>query len=169
MQPIQRTPLGAIGRGLVAGVAGTAAMTALQAVEQRLTANGGGEQEPPASWDETPAPAQVGERVMHGIFHRPLRLARAPVLTNVVHWSYGTALGGWFGILQDSLAIPRGVDGVLFGTLVMASDYSTLPAMGIYKPAWKYSPKTLAVDLGRHLVYGIAVAATYRALDRRSR
>ena len=39
--------------------------------------------------------------------------------------------------------------------------------MGIYKPPWKYSPATIALDLSYHLVYGVATAAAYEAISRR--
>jgi hypothetical protein len=45
--------------------------------------------------------------------------------------------------------------------------YVQLVPMGLYKPPWKYPPKDLAMDLSSHLVYGVAVAGTYRVLDRR--
>lgn len=67
------TPVGAIGRGLVAGAIGTAAMDALLFVRYRR--NGGGssaeEWESSAgltSWDNAPAPAQVGKRLVEGLF-----------------------------------------------------------------------------------------------------
>jgi hypothetical protein len=36
----------------------------------------------------------------------------------------------------------------------------------VYQPPWKYPAKELAVDLSYHVVYGLAVAAAYAALDR---
>jgi hypothetical protein len=166
MRTFMRTPLGAVGLGVAAGLAGTAVMTAVQLAEQKL--RGSGESEPPTSWDETPAPAQVGERVARGVFEHPLDLEQAPTVTNVVHWSYGTAWGVGFGIVQRSLGIPLLPAAAGFGTLVWASDYAVLPAMKIYKQPWKYPASTLAVDLARHLAYGAGVAGAYALLERRS-
>jgi len=43
--------------------------------------------------------------------------------------------------------------GLPFGATVWASDYVILPAAKLYKPIWDYDAKTLANDLGAHLVY----------------
>src|ERR1700712_540474 len=104
MRTFLRTPLGAIGLGVAAGLAGTTVMTALQLAEQKL--RGPRDSSPPESWDEAPAPAQVGERVAGGVFQHPLDLADAPKVTNVVHWSYGTAWGVGFAIAQRSFGVP---------------------------------------------------------------
>jgi hypothetical protein len=166
MPSFTKTPLGAIALGAAAGIAGTAVMTGVQLAEQKL--RGGSGSEPPASWDEAPAPAQVGERVARGVFEHPLDLEQAPRITNVVHWSYGTLWGIGFGIVQRSLSLPVLPAAVGFGTLVWASDYAVLPAMKIYEPAWRYPASTLAIDLGRHLAYGAGVAGAYALLDRRT-
>jgi hypothetical protein len=166
MRAFTRTPLGVIGLGAAAGLAGTAVMTAVQLAEQRL--RGSGESGPPKSWDEAPAPAQVGERVARGVFQRPIDLDQAPRVTNVVHWSYGMAWGVAFAVVQRSLGIPVLPAAAGFGTLVWASDYVVLPAMKIYEPAWKYPASTLAVDLARHLAYGAGVAGAYALLEQQT-
>ena len=38
--------------------------------------------------------------------------------------------------------------------------------MHVYEPPWRYTVKKLATDLANHVVYGLAVAGAYRALDR---
>ena len=42
-----------------------------------------------------------------------------------------------------------------------------LPAMKLSPPPWEQPPAELALDASYHLVYGMAVAAAYRLLDRR--
>jgi hypothetical protein len=163
---LRGTPLGVIATGLVAGAAGTAVMTAFQLSEQRLRASADGAEQPPASWDEAPAP--VGERVVGGVLHRDLDLDQAATVTNVVHWSYGTLLGAAFGILQSSFRLPVIAAASGFGTLVWSGDYAILPALGSYRPAWRYPVRTLALDLARHLVYGAGVAVAFTAVDHRT-
>ena len=48
-----------------------------------------------------------------------------------------------------------------FGAAVWAGGYVVLPLLGVYKPIWKYDLKTLGKDLGAHLVFGTATAATF--------
>jgi uncharacterized membrane protein YagU involved in acid resistance len=87
-----------------------------------------------------------------------------PLLTNAVHWSYGSSLG----VAYAFLPIPRGAGsvtrGIVFGTIVWAASYVELVPLGIYEPPWHYPARTLAKDIGYHLVYGLGVAATDRLL-----
>jgi hypothetical protein len=82
-----KTPLRALVQGLVAGAVGTAALTAYQGLTQD------GDSETPRSWSQTSDPAQVGHRVVEGVFRRAVPLEKAGVMTNVVHWMYGTGWG----------------------------------------------------------------------------
>jgi Protein of unknown function (DUF1440) len=159
-----QTPIGAIGRGLLAGAVGTAAMDALLFVRYRRS---GGEQPftrwelsaGVVSWEQAPAPAQVGKRLVEGLFGVELPPARARLVNNVTHWAYGMFAGALYGIAAGSLPAPRTRYGLAFGAAVWASGYVVLPAAGLYEPIWKYDARTLADDLSAHLVYGVATAA----------
>src|SRR6202035_1402458 len=90
--PATPTPVGAVVRGLLAGAAGTAAMDALLFMRYR---RGGGKSkleewelsEGLSSWDEAPAPAQVGRRLTEGLFDIELAPTRVPLVNNVTHWA----------------------------------------------------------------------------------
>lgn len=159
------TPLGAIARGLVAGAVGTAAMDALLYARYR---RGGGEQGPAdwetsaglSAWEDAPAPAQVGRRLVEGLFPVELEPGRARLVNNVTHWAYGMLGGAQLGVVAPSLPRLRVLHGIPFGASVWGAGYVVLPAMKLYKPIWEYDAKTLANDLSAHLVYGLATAAT---------
>ena len=118
------------------------------------------------SWEEAPAPAHVGKRLIEGLFGIELPPTRARLVNNVMHWAYGVLNGAQYGIVAESLQIPRIRYGLAFGATVWASDYVILPAAKLYKPIWDYDAKTLANDLVAHLVYGLATATTLRLLSR---
>jgi hypothetical protein len=166
-----QTPVGWIGRGLVAGAAGTAAMDALLFARYRRE---GGDSPFAAwelssglsSWEDAPAPAHVGKRLIEGLFGRPVPSRRAALMNNVTHWGYGIANGAQYGIAAGSLKAPRVAYGVPFGALVWGAGYIVLPAMGLYEPIWKYDRKTLGKDLTAHLVYGLGTATAMRLLSR---
>lgn len=165
------TPVGAIGRGLLAGALGTAAMDAL--LYERYRRDGGDSTAQDwelsaglTSWDEAPAPAQVGKRLVEGLFHVELPADRAPLVNNVMHWAFGVVNGAQYGIVAASLRRPKIRHGLLFGATVWAAGYVVLPAAKLYKPIWEYDAKTLAKDLSAHLVYGLATATALRALSR---
>ncbi|HEY7196391.1 MAG TPA: DUF1440 domain-containing protein [Gaiellaceae bacterium] len=159
------TPLGAVARGVAAGIAGTAAFTAYQGITSRVIGNGGGSR-PPRRWADAPAPAQVAKRVLEGLFDRRTTLKEVPVITQAMHWGYGIGWGAVYGLVHESFDSRPLVHGAALGTLVVATDYTVLPAMGVYEPATSYPARTLAVDLAHHVVFGLAVAGAYSLLER---
>jgi hypothetical protein len=117
-------------------------------------------------WRQAPAPAQVGRRILEGVFERQVPPERIGLLANAVHWTYGTLWGGAYGLAQGTLHMRPLRAGVVFGTAVWGASYVLLPAMNLYKPIWEYPAKMLALDLSYHLVYGLTVAATYERLEK---
>lgn len=164
------TPLEAVGLGLLAGVGGTAAMTAYQDVKSRVqkSESDNGDTSEPPTWEDAPEPAQIGRRIVEGLFSREVSRDEIGFLTNAVHWGYGTACGSLYGLVQASARPHSALHGIVFGSAVWGSSYVMLPAMKLRKQIWEYPPKTLAADLATHLVYGLGVAAAYRALEKRS-
>ncbi len=158
------SPLGALGKGLVAGLVGTALMTGYQELVGRIRGEAGGKQ--PRRWRDAPAPAQVAKKVADAVDQK-VTLADTPKLTNAVHWSYGTSWGAAYGLVEGTFASRPLSHGVGFGSFVWGFSYATMVPLGIYEPPWKYPPKELALDLSYHVVYGLGVAGAYRLLERR--
>jgi hypothetical protein len=156
----------ALGRGLVAGLAGTAVMTAYQlavakARGQRL------DTPVPRTWADAPAPAQVARKAAE-LAGRPRAVTKkdVPLVTNLMHWGYGTWWGVVYGLAARRAQPHAAAGGAMLGTSLWAASYAELAPLGIYEPPWKYPPQELAVDLSYHLVYGAGVAAAYAAFDR---
>jgi hypothetical protein len=155
--------------GLGAGVAGTLAMTGWQELSAKLMSSDEDDSSPtPADpWDEAPVPAQVARKIarLAGVDPSPKRI---PLLTNLMHWSYGTGWGALYGAAARRYSA-HAVSGLAFGAGVWAMSYAQLVPMRLYEPPWTYSPSQLALDLSYHLVYGAGTQAAYalgtRALD----
>jgi hypothetical protein len=113
------------------------------------------------SWDQAPAPAQVGKRLVEGLFKRVLPASRAALVNNITHWAYGMLGGTQYGIVAGSPKHPRIRHGMPFGASVWAAAYAVLPAAKRYQPIWEYDKKTLAKDLSAHLVYGVDTATAF--------
>ena len=168
--PNTLTPVGAVARGLVAGALGTAAFDAFLFARYR---RGGGKEsseewefsEGLSSWADAPAPALVGKRLVEGLFQIELPASKARLVNNVTHWGFGIVSGALYGIVAGSLPKQSVLYGLPFGASVWASGYVVLPAAKLYKPIWKYDPKTLAKDLSGHLVYGLGTATAMRLLS----
>jgi hypothetical protein len=168
---IMPTPVGAVARGLIAAAAGTLAMDVT--LFRRYKHDGGkdpfGQWEFSGglhSWEEAPAPAQIGRRIVEGVFQRKLPDTRVALVNNITHWAYGVLAGAQYGLLLGSFQRPRIGYGALFGTSVWGVSYVVLPAAGLYKPISQYDRVTLAKDLSAHLVYGLMTAAAFNGLLR---
>lgn len=163
------TPLGALLRGFAAGLVGTAAMTAYQELvswtKRSRAGDSGKTDSSPNDWHQAPAPAQVGKRLIEGLFQYEVSPDRIPLLTHAMHWAYGIGWGGVYGIVQGTAESSPLRHGLVFGTGVWGMSYIELVPMGLYRPPWVYSIQTLATDLSYHLVYGVSVAAAYEVLQ----
>jgi len=164
------TPIGALLRGLAAGTVSVAGFDVVNLIHYRRGGGDAGlldwELSRGLTWANAPAPAQVGRRAVNGIFKIELAEHRAPLVNNLVHWSYGIGWVGFFGLVEASRAKPRLRDGLAFGTFVWLAGYGILPLAKLYRPLWTYDRSTLGWDLGAHLAYGLTVAAALKFFDR---
>jgi hypothetical protein len=143
-----------IGRGLVAGLIGTASMTVSSTVEARLR------QRKPSS-----APARATAKVL-GITSFADDIAQAR-FNDLAHWGYGTGWGAVRGLL-DAVGLPPRTATVAHGAAVWGSAQVTLPALDIAPPAIFWAPMEIAIDAFHHMVYAIATGIAYELLsDRR--
>jgi hypothetical protein len=164
------TPLGGVISGLVAGAIGTVAMDSLLFARYR---RGGGDSSPTAwefssglsSWENAPAPALVGKRLVEGLFGCELAPRHAALVNNITHWATGILGGTQYGVVAGSLRTPRIRYGLPFGAGVWGAGYVILPAAKLYQPIWEYDRTTLAKDLSAHLVYGLGTATVFRLLS----
>src|SRR5881398_1069923 len=77
--------------------------------------------------EQAPVPAKVGRVVVERVLSRPVSPDLIPLLTNVMHWSYGIGWGGVYGVLANS--VPRASKlgtGPYFGAGVWAMSYVEL-------------------------------------------
>ena len=154
-------------KGVVAGIAGTGVMTAYQLGVARLRGQPLGT-EVPQRWADAPALAQVAKKAADAV-GQGSRFTRedVPLLTNAMHWLYGIGWGTFYGLGAGQTRPDPVAGGLAFGTGVWGAAYAELIPLGIYEAPWKYPKRELAIDLSYHLVYGLAVAGAYAALDSR--
>jgi uncharacterized membrane protein YagU involved in acid resistance len=156
---------------MIAGATGTLAMDLLWFARYKRA---GGSSDFPEwefsagldNWESAPAPAQLGKRLFEALFQTTLGPTDAALTNNLTHWGYGLAWGALFSIVVSSSRTPRVRFGLLFGPLVWATGYLVLVPAKLYKPMWEYDASTLRKDFSAHLVYGLASAATFKALIR---
>jgi hypothetical protein len=143
-----------IGKGLLAGFVGTAAMTASSTVEARLR------HRQPSS-----APARATQKAL-GITAFEDDLARAR-FNDLSHWGYGTSWGAVRGLLDAAGLAPRAATAA-HGAAVWGSAQVTLPALEVAPPVVFWPKQEIAIDLFHHAVYALVSGVAYGLLDRRA-
>lgn len=88
--------------------------------------------------------------------------------TLVAHFGYGTAVGSLLGALAPRGAAKAAAAGAGFGLLVWTVSYlGLMPAMGLYPPATRDTPRRNILMIVAHLVWGGTAGAVVDALRSR--
>ena len=143
----------AIGRGLVAGLAGTAAMTISSTLEARLRGRA-----------SITAPARATAKML-GIREFDSDLAQAR-WNDLSHWGYGTGWGVLRGLLGATPISPRAAT-LAHGAAIYGAAQVTLPALDVAPPAIFWGAKEIAIDALHHAVYATATGLAYRLITKR--
>jgi hypothetical protein len=136
-------------------------MTAWQELSAKLQQSGEESQGSGSSdpWANASAPAKVGRMILQALGYE-VPADKIGLLTNAMHWGYGTSWGGVYGAVMGTRAHERPlVRGLAFGTWVWVMSYVQLVPLGLYELPWKYPPQELALDLSYHLAYGVGLGA----------
>jgi hypothetical protein len=139
-----------IGKGVLAGLAGTAAMTVSSTLEAKLRGR-----------EFSSAPADAAAKLL-GIKEFESEAAKAR-FSNLVHWGYGTGWGVARGVMR-AFGLPAGASTPAHFVSVWGSALVMLPAVGVAPPAWKWGAEEVAIDVFHHLVYAAAAGAVYESI-----
>lgn len=154
MSNAANTLAGAIGKGIVAGFAGTAAMTVSSTLEAKLRGR------TPSS-----APARATAKVL-GIKEFEDGVAEAR-FNDLSHWGYGTSWGILRGLL-GATGMPARTATALHGGAIYGAAQVTLPALEIAPPAVFWPKEEIAIDAFHHAVYAAATGLAYQLIEGRS-
>lgn len=146
-----RTVAEAVGKGLFAGLAGTAAMTISSTIEMKLRGR-----------EASDAPSKAAGKVL-GI--QPRNPEGRQRFSQVVHWSYGTGWGIARGLLGTA-GLNGPVASTAHFTAVYAAEQTMLPALGVSPPATEWPLQEIAIDAFHHAVYAAATGWAYDRLER---
>ena len=135
-----------VGKGLFAGVAGTAAMTVSSTLEMKIRDR-----------QASNAPAEAAGKVLGD--------SEQARFSNLVHWGYGTLWGTVRGLI-DAAGLEGKEAAAAHFLAVWGSEQVMLPALGVTPPFWQWGAKEVAIDAFHHLVYAGATGVAYAALDR---
>lgn len=138
------------GKGLAAGLFGTAVMTAVQMVEMKIQGR-----------EPSTAPADAVKKIF-GI--QPKDEQSEQRLAQAVHFAYGTAWGGVRGLF-DEAGFGRVGGPLAHFAAVWGAAAAMLPALDLAPPPSDWSKAQIATDGLHHAVYAAATSAAYAWLS----
>lgn len=141
---------GALGKGLFAGLVGTAAITVSQSIEMILT-----DREP------STIPADAAAKVF-GI--QPIDDQKKSTLANEVHWAYGTAWGVFRGIL-GALGIKGNTATLLHFVAIWGGALTIQPSLELAPPVRQWNLQTIFAGGIHHAFYSLVAGTVYDAID----
>lgn len=146
-------------RSVLAGAAGTAALTIAYRLEHRMRPRVEGS----LDYDDSLVPGQIVATVLH----LPSVTDREEAdLGAMLRWGYGSAFGVYHGALRR--AMPEPWASLVFGGTLMSATFSLFPLLGRTPPPWRWPRDVLMTSLGTHAAYVGAVAAVDAILSRGS-
>jgi hypothetical protein len=144
------TVAGAVGKGLLAGFVGTAAMTVSSTLEAKLRGR------VPSS-----APARATAKML-GIKEFEDNIAEAR-FNDLSHWGYGTSWGILRGLL-GATGMPARTATALHGGAIYGAAQVTLPALEIAPPSPFWPKEEIAIDVFHHAVYAMATGVAFELI-----
>jgi hypothetical protein len=168
------TPLGAAMKGAVAGLAGTAVLTAaMQQVPHMLEqvglgpskkgewsgAGGGRHSEKPVE--------KLAEKVAEGVFDTRLDRKDRQVAGQVIHWAYGAGWGTLYGVVQSTFRLPHLLHGTLLAGLMALAAATVVPSTKVVPPPSDLPPERNLLQFVYILLSAWTTALVYGFLSRR--
>ncbi|HYY20688.1 MAG TPA: hypothetical protein VE780_02310 [Thermoleophilaceae bacterium] len=150
MRKAANTLAGAVGKGLVAGFAGTAAMTLSSTLEAKLRGRAA-----------SSAPARATTKVL-GIKEFEDDIAKAR-FNDLSHWGYGTGWGVVRGLLGATGMTPKAATAA-HGAAIYGAAQVTLPALDVAPPAIFWPKEEIAIDAFHHAVYATVTGVAYELI-----
>jgi hypothetical protein len=144
-------------RSVVAGSAGTAALSLWYDTERRLRRR----RARSLDYDDSLVPGKIVASVMH---LGQVTDREDYDLGMILRWGYGSAFGIYHGLLRRRFSEPR-ASAIFAGTL-MSATYSLFPILGRTPPPWRWPPDVMLTCVGSHAAYVTALAVVDDRLNR---
>jgi hypothetical protein len=148
-------------------------MVQFQNAYTRLSQENGSESQPQsedshnrqgeASEDAT---MKAANRISRALLQQELTRQEKEKLGPIVHYIFGTAMGGFYGMLVELRSNMTAGFGSAFAMgLFLIADEIAVPAMGLSRPASEAPLSSHLYGLASHLVYGITTEGVRRGID----
>ena len=140
----------AIGRGIIAGAAGTAAITLSQTIEMKIE-------------DRQPSSAHA-DAASKALDIQPATPEDKQKFSQEVHWTYGSLWGVTRGILS-LCGIKGWTATAIHWAAITGTEMIMEPSLGVAKPVSQWSTKQIVLSSMHHAVYAVAAGLVFDAID----
>lgn len=141
----------ALGKGLIAGLAGTVAITAAQMIAMKVSGR-----------KSSNTPAKAVNKVLH---IEATDDEHKKQFVQEVHWTYGT-LWGLARSAQDLLGLTGWPATAVHFAAIWGTELTMLPSLNVAPPVTEWKAGEIGKDAGFHLVYAVTAGLVYDAIDR---
>ncbi len=159
--------------GLVGGLVASWTMNQFQAgwkkaAEKLKNGREGQQQQQQQSQSGSEGPTEkVAGTVSHAVLRRDLSEQEKKKYGPVVHYAFGSAMGGLYGGIAELMPQARAGFGTVYGTALFAGvDELGLATLKLAKAPTEYPLSTHVYALASHCVYGVTTEAVRRLLRR---
>ena len=115
--------------------------------------------------EQDDATVETAKVISRNVFGHELQESEKKPAGAVVHYVFGTATGGLYGVLAEVSPPVTMAAGLPFGAAFwLIADEITVPVLGLSKGPAEYPISTHAYALASHLVYGVTAELSRRAL-----
>jgi hypothetical protein len=135
---------------MVAGAAGTVALTVTEQLDMTMTGR-----------KSSDVPGQVGAHLLPG--RDPHSAADVAGLNVSVHWVHGISMGALRGVL-DAAGVRGSTATVAHFALLWGGDAALYKMLGIAEAPWRWSGSELASDVISKSVYAVVTGVVYDQL-----
>ena len=142
--------MAAIGKGVVAGLVGTAVMTLAQTIEMKINKREGSD-----------TPAEGAKKVLDV---EPVTDDKKDKLNTLVHWSYGSSWGVARGIIAEA-GLKSWPGSAVHFAMVWGTALWMLPYLKLSPPPTKWGGDQLAKDAFYHALYATTTGFVYDFID----
>ncbi len=113
------------------------------------------------------ATVKAARAISEGIFGTELKEDEKKSAGAAVHYAFGTATGGFYGVMAEFAPEVTAGAGLPFGAAFwLVADETAVPLLGLSKPPTEYPVSTHVYALASHLVYGLSAELVRRAVRR---
>ncbi len=148
--------------GALGGLVGSFAMNQFQALLSAASNAGSDQQQekqPSSQADD--ATVKTARAISRKLLHHELTQEEKKWAGPVAHYTFGTLLGAFYGLLAETVPLARAGAGTAYGAAVwLTADEISVPAFGLSQSAGNAPLSSHAGALAAHLVFGVATAAT---------